>query len=162
MLLPEAAPTWCIKQHEGSNIPVTLQPVWSDSRLDHKTSVLHMGGFTAVLMKEKAETGLPVHAPQNKILTVLSKHTVAETRGSFHTASFSSHYMNTLLLTGAVLCYYFMQCWRRRWQHGKVGMNSLRKVFWRWWNKVSKNSSSFFNQSIFQDIRKHKIAKEET
>jgi len=57
-----------IKQHEGSNIPITLYSVGTDSRLDHKSQLSACGWFYSSFNKGKGTTGWPVHAFPQKSL----------------------------------------------------------------------------------------------
>lgn len=133
----------CPRQLQGATLNTRKAPKspWLCTQCDLTAPhIINLSFTSGDFNKGRGTNSCPIHAPQNKILAAFSKHTWAEARGNFHIAFFPPHYMPALLVTGAVLCHYFVQCWRRRWQHGKDGMNSLRKAFWRWWNKVSKNS----------------------
>lgn len=69
--LSKAAPRCHIKQQEGSNIPVTLHSVGSDS------TIINLSFTCGDFNKGRGINSWPIHAPQNKILAVLSKHTGA-------------------------------------------------------------------------------------
>lgn len=132
----------CPRQLQGAtlNSRKALKSLWlctqSDLTAPH---IINLSFTCGDFNKGRGTKSWAIHAPQNKTLAVLSKHPGAETGGNFHVA-FLIPFHDCCVGNRCCVVPLFVQCWRRRWQHGKAGMNSLRKAFWRWWNKVSKNS----------------------